>query len=186
MRSESNATCTSGDPVSFSGSTSFLFDEDKGYSVIYGDGSSPWTAMPTNEFRLRAAIYWLGTYFETRLKAQKKTADDPIIKAALERKWFPIFVARLLLERAYPNDTWRPYLERLYKGDWRSETCKDREWADMLYELSLQVLLGAYRMASKGQSFVHRNWMRNPETVQQLREAAKDFAEFQLRALVRK
>jgi len=48
------------DPVSFSGATSFLFDDQGGgYRAIFGDGSKIWETMPEEEFRLRAAIYWL-------------------------------------------------------------------------------------------------------------------------------
>ncbi|MFO1207500.1 MAG: hypothetical protein U1E63_17550 [Burkholderiales bacterium] len=56
-----------GDPVSFSGSTSMLFDDEKGYSVVFGDSSSPWTTVPPDEVKIRAGIYWIGAAFGEKI-----------------------------------------------------------------------------------------------------------------------
>jgi hypothetical protein len=173
------------DPVSFSGSTSMLFDDDRGYSVVFGDGKSPWTEIPNAEFRMRAGIYWISRDIELLVKADKKATEDPIVKAALERKWFPIFVSRLLLERAFPNGEWRQHVARLYKGDWNLSGDKDGEWIKILYEISKQIVLMVYRMSSKSPKFVHRNWMRSADTVESLKDAVKDFPEFQVKPLLR-
>lgn len=167
-----------GDPVSFSGSTSMLFDDEKGYSLVFGDGNSPWVAMPPEEFKLRAGIYWIGAEFGERAQAEKKRCDDPVERAALERKWFLIYTAGLLLERAFPSDTWRARVSRLYKGDWKLGKEREGLWAEKLYGLSKSTVVLAYSQATRNPSFVHRNWMRNPETAHSLKELVKHTPEF--------
>lgn len=171
------------DPVSFSGSTSMLFDDEKGYAVVFGDGQFPWTTMPADEFKFRAGIYWIGTAFGEQTRLDKKATSDPIVAAALERKWFLIYAARLLLERAYPDGKWREQVAKLHKGDWKFGHEKDGKWAEVLYELSKQVVLFVYRMSSRNPGFVHRNWMRSPETVTALKDTVKDYPAFQVAPL---
>ncbi len=76
------------DPISFSGATAFLFDDvNGGYNKIFGDGNAKWEIMPEDEFRLRAAIYWLAKEFGERMRNDRAVETDPDVRAALERKW---------------------------------------------------------------------------------------------------
>src|SRR6185312_12783906 len=107
------------DPVSFSGATAFLFDDvNGGYNKIFGDGQAKWEIMPEDEFRLRAAIYWLAKEFGDRMRNDRTAETDPDVKAALERKWVLMYSARKVLEHYYPNDRWKQELRKVYRGDW--------------------------------------------------------------------
>lgn len=158
------------DPVRFSSSTAFLFDDSEsgGYKYVFGDGQEAWTTIPESEFRLRAAIWWLAEAFGDELKKEKKTATDSVIKAALERKWMILFVSRMVLERSYQGDEYKAELQKLYKGDWEFRKGSVGEWIAELYESSKEILLWNYREAMKKPGFVHRNWMRDTDTIRTL------------------
>jgi hypothetical protein len=100
------------DPVKFSGSTSFLFDETGGYPWVFGDGSQIWDTMPTEEFKLRGGIWWMSEEFTKSLKAYKENAEEELEKLALERKWIVLFTARLIFEQVKGKDEWRKLLIR--------------------------------------------------------------------------
>src|SRR5262249_6746648 len=81
------------DFVPFSGSTSFLYDDEinGGYNKVFGDGKSVWNEMPENEFRLRASIFWIAQEVTAHLKKTRPDEKDPDARAALERKWALLF-----------------------------------------------------------------------------------------------
>jgi len=58
------------DPIQFSGSTSFLFDDTSkgGYRYVFGDGQQVWTTMPDEEFKLRSAVWWMADAFAPQVK----------------------------------------------------------------------------------------------------------------------
>jgi hypothetical protein len=154
-----------GDPIAFSGSTSYLFDDEKGYSVVFGDGKRPWQEMPDREFRLRSALYWIAGTFSDEIKRDRASTQDNVSRAALERKWFLLFAAKALLSRAYGEEKWKDKMTKLYKGDWKYGQEKEGEWVRSLYQRSKQVVTQVYRSAEKSPGFVHRNWMRSEKTV---------------------
>ena len=153
-------------PIAFSGSTSFLFSEgaEGGYWKVFGDGDSPWTTMPPEEFRLRSAIWWMAEEFGKAIKLDRETMPDA--KIPLERRWFLLFVSRLILERNYGTD-YRVQLGRRFKGDWN---LPDDDEMAQLYERSRDSLIYVFKSSAErgGESFSQRGWMRSPNTVREL------------------
>jgi hypothetical protein len=158
------------EPISFSSKSSFLFDESEngGYPVIFGDGKQVWSAMADQDFRLRSAIWWIAEQFGGKLKEEKKNTSDAIEKAALERKWILLFVARLILERSYGTEGYQHDLTRLYKGEWSFGEGVDGKWMEELYKQTKQTVLFKYKEAVNKPGFIHRNWMRSENTVAEL------------------
>lgn len=162
------------DPVKFSGSTSFLFDDSEsgGYKYVFGDGATVWPEMPNEEFKLRSAIWWLGSAFGEKLIEDRKNVTDPTAKAALERKWMIIFAAKLILDRSFGETDARANLSKFFEGNWKLGVDAKGKWFNDLYEKSKGLVSYVYAQAAKNDNFIHRNWMRNPKTVVDLRDFA--------------
>ena len=160
------------DPISFSGSVSYLFDIDRsgGYSKVFGDGSEPYNKMPEAEFKLRAAIWWIAESFMSKLKVDRKKLVKPEERQALERKWILIYTSRLILERIYGGDDYRDSVSKLYKGQWIGTGNKQEEWIDRIYTAAKNSVLYVYSedYEKNKEEFNHRNWMRSSETPKKL------------------
>lgn len=126
--------------------------------------------MPDDEFKLRSAIWWLAYEFGERLKKERTEKDEPLERAAQERKWPVIFSARLVLERSFGPEEYQSELRKGYKGDWRFREERIGRWFEQLFDKAKRSVLFVYKEASKRQGFVHRNWMRSEATVESLRE----------------
>lgn len=163
------------DPIAFSSRSSFLFDDGDsgGYRVVFGDGHEVWTTIPDSEFRLRSAIWWISVAFSEQLRADKRVTDDNVVKAALERKWVLLFVARLVLERSYDGDSYKAELQKIYKGDWEYNVGSVGRWIAQLYTRAKEILVWNYSEATLRTGFVHRNWMRDETTIQSLQRYIK-------------
>ncbi|OAI44320.1 hypothetical protein AYO42_00815 [Rhizomicrobium sp. SCGC AG-212-E05] len=162
-------------PVSFSGSTSFLFNTEKGggYSEVFGDGLKIWEQMPDDEFKLRAGIYWLAQEFGTRLRTLRDSESDPDSKAALERKWLLVFAASVVFKYHY-GDAWKHQVRKLYKGDWKLDDGKKGDVITKIYEAARVGVITSYKNSKKFNSkFVHRNWMRGKETPADIEETLR-------------
>ena len=164
------------DPVSFSGATAFLFDDiSGGYNRIFGDGQAKWEKMPDDEFRLRAAIYWLSKEFGSRIKDDREKEIDPDTRAALERKWVLMFATRKVLEFYYPSGRWKEQLRRIYRGDWQLGVDVKGKTLLRIYQDAKAGVVTAYKTSKKHESgFVHRNWMRSKDTPGRISEALTD------------
>ena len=165
------------DPTSFSGATAFLFndDHDGGYNKIFGDGEAKWEKMPEDEFRLRAAIYWIAQEFTTHMRAERDEETDPDARAALERKWMLLYAAKKVFEHYYPNGSWKKELQKLYKGEWQLGSDAKGKLLLRIYRDARSGVVMAYKNAKKYQpGFVHRNWMRSRETPGNIAEILKD------------
>jgi AIPR protein len=160
------------DPIQFSGSTSFLFDDsDKGgYRYVFGDGQQVWTTMPDEEFKLRSAIWWMADAFAPQIKSDRANASDALEKAALERKWFIFFASRLVLERSFGDKKYAEQLRLRWRGEWIFGEERVGQWFKELYDRAKQSVVFVYKQAAKQRTFVHRNWMRSADTVTSLRE----------------
>jgi hypothetical protein len=153
-----------------------LFNESEsgGYSWVFGDGKEVWTTVPEAEFRLRSAIWWLSRAFGDQMRIDKKHSSDTQEKAALERKWLILFVARLVLERSYGGDSYKQELAKTYKGDWEFRRGPVGEWFGNLYDVAKEVLVWNYKQAAKTSHFTHRNWVRDSSTVAALQNYVAD------------
>ena len=177
-----------GDPVSFSESTSFLFDDapQAGYCTVFGDGRDVWDVMPDDEFELRSAIWWLGSETGSRLSREKKEAAEKLSapgsylndddrervtleRSALERKWMVIYATRLVLERSHPDD-YRRLLGKTFRGDWTWDDEHFGKWLSNVYSKARASVVHVYQQASKTPGFTHRNWMRSKETPKDLKD----------------
>ena len=159
------------DPVSFSGSTSYLFDDGEkgGYRIVFGDGKHIWNKMPDDEFRLRSAVWWMGEAFATRRKTDRDRAKDPVERGALERKWMLIFAARLVLELSFGTG-YPSQMVKFYRGDWELGKDTNGKWFGELYDKAKSAVIFVYGEAVKRKDFVHRNWMRSQDTVRDLKD----------------
>lgn len=161
------------DFVPFSGSTSFLFDDEDtgGYTKIFGDGKSVWTEMPADEFRLRAAIYWIAQEISHNLKRTRGEEEDADARAALERKWALLYAFSIVVKFMY-KDQWKSQIDRLYNGNWSmNDEDKKGRVVLRLYNAAKRGLILSYSNAKNNdKSFVHRNWMRSKDTPEQIRK----------------
>jgi hypothetical protein len=163
-----------GDPTSFTGATAFLFNDDPvegGYNLIFGDGVTKWEKMPENEFRLRAAIYWLAQELGSHMREDRDKEPDVDTKAALERKWMLLFAIRKVFEFYFPEDRWRSELQKLHKGDWELGVDVKGRLLLNIYRDAKAGMVMAYKLAkSYDPNFVHRNWMRSKNTPSKIGE----------------
>jgi hypothetical protein len=165
------------DPISFSGATSFLFNDDAagGYNKIFGDGEAKWEKMPEDEFRIRAAIYWIAEEFTTFMREDRKAEADPDTRAAMERKWMLLYASRKVFEHYYPNGAWKNELQKIYKGDWSLGVDAKGKLLLRIYRDAKSGVVTTYKNSKKYQpGFVHRNWMRSRETPGAIAEMLKD------------
>jgi AIPR protein len=163
------------DPVSFSGATSFLFDDQGGgYRSIFGDGTKVWETMPEEEFRLRAAIYWLTQKFTKQMKSDRLQETDPESRAAIERKWMLMYASRRVFEHYYPN-RWKAQLARAYRGDWEMGSGTRGKIFLQIYKDAKAGVVMTYKNSKRNNhGFVHRNWMRSKDTPGQISEVLRD------------
>jgi hypothetical protein len=162
------------DAVAFSSQTSFLFTDgaDGGYAKVFGDGSETWLEVPTEQFRLRSAIWWIDFEFQRRLKTDK--AANEALVAPLERRWFLLGTAREILKRNFGDE----YVVRLlphYKGDWHLGTGDFGRMMERVYTLARDAVVWCYGEAQRieGAGFSHRNWTRSRQTVEMLDNFAR-------------
>jgi hypothetical protein len=159
------------DPVKFSGSTSFLFDESEqgGYAKVFGNGTEVPDLMPEDEFRLRSSIWWIATEFDAALKEFKKGDISQHERAALERKWFLLYAARLVLQKSFDPEVYKNQIIPFYRGEWQMDEGKEGEWFRELFKISKDSVVFVYKSSQRHQpDFVHRNWMRNIKSAESL------------------
>ena len=163
------------DPVSFSGATSFLFDDQGGgYRSIFGDGTKIWETMPEEEFRVRAAIYWLTQKFTKQMKSDRLQEQDADVRAAMERKWMLMYASRKVFEHYY-QDRWRAQLAKAYRGDWELGIGTRGKIFLQIYKDAKAGVVMAYKNTKRNNpGFVHRNWMRSKDTPKQISEILTD------------
>jgi hypothetical protein len=123
--------------------------------------------MPQDQFKLRAAVWWLADEFAQRIAIDRGNEQDKDRRAALERKWMLLFVAHQLLERSFQH-SYRDRLSKYYSGEWHLGEKVVGKWFESLYKNSKQTVQYVYKEAAGKPGFVHRNWMRNAATVQAL------------------
>ena len=131
--------------------------------------------MPEDEFRLRAAIYWLSKEFGEYIREDRSRESDPDTKAALERRWVLVYAARKVFEHYYPNGRWKEELRKGYKGDWvLGEDARGKLFLQIYRDAKAGVVT-AYKISKKHDPrFVHRNWMRSKDTSGQIAEILED------------
>ena len=165
------------DAIAYSESASFLFDdsENGGYATVFGDGTTVLDRLPTDEFRLRAAIYWMGQAFGVQLKKDHEAETDPDVRPVLERKWPFIYGARCALQLYFDDPDWKAQVRKLYKGDWNFGEGNHGKWVASLYNVSKAGVRTTYQNDRKSNSkFSHRAWLRSSETPISIRSTLKN------------
>lgn len=160
-------------PVSFSGATSFLFDDSAsgGYKEVFGDGSDIWDIMPGDEFRLRSALWWIGQEFSDRFSALRAEEVGVDKRAARERKWMLFYTTAGVLKSIYP-DNYRTAVGKHYEGNWRLGEDKTGRWFEDVFKRADAALLMAYEQSKEADpNFIHRNWMRGKATAARIDRA---------------
>lgn len=132
---------------------------------------------------MRATIWQLGSVFAELSRADKLQAERPEYRMALERKWHLLFAARLILEKALPDDAWRKRLAGIASEELRPGPTGTGKWVRSLYEQSRKLVRGTYLRDMRDQSFNHRKWMRSSDTVESLSMDARDWTEDDLALL---
>jgi hypothetical protein len=164
------------DPIKFSTGSAFFFTpgKDKGYFRVFGNGEALFEPpMAEEEFRVRSAVWWLAKEFSAAMRDDKKSGQ---YGAALERKHFVLFAARLILERNFKQD-YRRLLAKQYKGDWRiTDSDGVGRTSRQLYELARQVVVYVFREdeRTQGVDFNQRNWMRSIKTQEAIEAFCKN------------
>ncbi len=157
-----------GDPVAFAGSTSFLFNLEGGYNLVFGDGKNTWDSMPEAEFRLRSGIWWMSQSFKKQLSQDKAATEDPDDKQALERKFMLIYAARLILQRSLGDEHYKETIQRTWEGKWQFGEDKFGKFFEELYQYARDSVIYKYAEDSQRPGFNHRNWTRSKSTVEGL------------------
>jgi AIPR protein len=158
--------------VSFSGSSSFLFNEggEGGYVRVFGTNDILWERMPDDEFRLRAAIYWISNEISGYLRSTRPDEQDVDARAAIERKWALLYSFGVVVQVVY-KDKWKNEVSKLYKGDWTIGEGKKGEAVSAIYNVAKAGVIMAYKNAKEHDpAFVHRNFMRARNTPDKIKE----------------
>ena len=149
---------------------------------VFGDENSIWTKMPDDEFRYRAAIFWISQEIASNLKAYRDKALDSDEKMALERKWLVIYAAKIVFE-TYLNsgETLKGVVSKFAEGDWEIHGV-DVKSAQItkVFERACQGVSFTYKNTKKANptSFNHRNWMRGSQTTTAIADAIRTLKSF--------
>jgi len=167
------------DPISFSSSSAYLFNADKGggYAKVFGDGHRVYEAFEPEQFKYLAAVWWLGNGFLERISQETKElsgkiselAEDDSMrsqyeleKRALQAKWFFIYTAKLVLQKIDSN--YKFNLGNLYEKDWEFGKGKLGSAYEKLYGVVRDLVYTLYTDEAQESGFLHRNWLRSEKT----------------------
>jgi len=173
------------DPTHFSGNSEFLYkdtDPKDGYRCVFGDENTIWTKMPDDEFRYRAAMFWISQEIASNLKGYRDKAPDTDEKMALERKWLVIYAAKIVFETDLkPEETLKGVVSKFADGDWEiyGDDAKSAQ-ITKVFEQACKGVSFTYKNAKKANanSFNHRNWMRGSQTTTAIAEAIRTLKSF--------
>jgi hypothetical protein len=164
-------------PDDIYGGTKFLFDTnpDGGYRLLFGDANGVWDTLTDEEFKLLAGSWFVCEHVRTvwnKEKERRLAEGLPETKNALERRWMVYFVVGELLREVYRQigADLDSEIRRLSKPGWMLEDGVEARSVEKYTRLACSVLIKAYRSASKGADFSHRNWFREKATLLDIRQ----------------
>jgi hypothetical protein len=164
-------------PDDMHGGTKFLFDTnpDGGYRLLFGDESGVWDTLTEEEFKLLAGSWFICEHVRAvwnKEKVRRLAEGLPETKNALERRWMVYFVVGELLRAVYQQTgaDLDSEIRRLSKPSWMAEDGVEARTVEKYTRLGCSVLIKAYRAASKGADFAHRNWFREKATLSDIRQ----------------
>jgi hypothetical protein len=157
------------DPIRFASNSTYLYDDklDGGYVKIFGENGIVWDGIRDDIFKEYAAIWWLVKGFDERISLDKKNEKNKTNQNSLQTKWLIVYAARCLLERYFDSPT--SEINKHYRTHWKIGEGQIGNWYLILYELAKQSVVYLYKDAAKREGFIHRNWLRSSDTVENLR-----------------
>ena len=168
-----------GDYTDFAHNTNFLFNvEKKGYPTVFGDGQDVYAReMPSDEFKLRACIWWISDAFEEQRKADRKQLKETDNQTwnALERKWLLLHTAGRLLLKKLGDDEWKAWLCKGYKGNWKFGKDSFGKDVENLYDVSKKIIKTQYGQDLTKNDFEHRGWFQSKTTRNGLNGLVENF-----------
>jgi hypothetical protein len=160
-------------PDDMCGGTRYLFDISPkgGYQKVFGD---PGSHVPDDNFKSMAGTFFLCEEIAALWKARREKDDEQGKQSpGLERRWVIFFSVGELLRMIYqenPLDL-QADIRRLSKPSWMDTSGHPAKRAlAEIFKLVSAAVTKAYSQASKAPEFRHRNWFRNQETLNAIRE----------------
>jgi hypothetical protein len=171
-------------PIDYFGGTKHLFDPKprQGYCRIFGNGDAIWDGLEEADFKRLAGIWFVCDEIrsvwpvlkerfvqeEIEAESDQDTADRPVSKNALERRWLVFFAVFELLRRKYVREglDLDAALRRLANPRWLDNAkCKEKQTILEYTINACEVLIRVYASASTNPNFMHRNWYRLQSTL---------------------
>ena len=164
------------------GGQPYLFDLQRGYTKVFGDGTQVWENVSKEDFRRLAGIWFLCENGRDKVKGvreslikdeEKSLSEDserrPVVKTALERRWLFFYALGEMFRLCHPDTSVQTtLLQRMYNPQWWT---KHDEVLIPYIEMACDALINAYEYASSMPSFVHRNWFRDTHTLSALKSS---------------
>ena len=173
------------DPTHFSGNSDFLYkdtDPGDGYLCVFGDENAVWQKMPDDEFRYRAAIFWISQEIASNIKLYREKLSDPDERMALERKWLVVYAAKIVFQTELkPGDSLKGVVSKFLDGDWQINGPDPKSIEiTKVFERACKGVAFTYKNAKAANpaSFIHRNWMRGSQTTTAIASAIRTLKSF--------
>jgi hypothetical protein len=163
------------------GGMAYLFGtgKDEGYMKVFGaDGVLP-TTLSDDLFASIAGVWFLTEKARELMVAEKENLgkgkneqDRAYIQHALERRWMLFFVIGELLRSRYrlAGRKLEEEIRHLSKPKWLDESNWPAKAIGRYVRSACEILIKNYRTASKDANFIHRNWFRAKDTLENLRD----------------
>lgn len=160
-----------GPPDCFGGN-GYMFDTGNtgGYFKLFKDGTQ---SLDPSEFRRLAGVWILceavHNYTKNYKKDIQKSPDLALAKNALERRWLVFAAVGELLRHLYRNDESQLNLDLVAyaRPDYARESGAVKI-IDELAETVCATLVFLYQQEAGKKEFKHRNWFRDPKTIEKI------------------
>jgi hypothetical protein len=158
------------------GGSQYLFDASKegGYLKLYGSGGEILPALTDAQFRRLLGVWFICEYVRDIWKQEITVSPSE----ALERRWMVFFAVgeSMRLVHSHTGTELDATLAKIADPGWYVEPETDRVKAVVrrYCKLAFRALKGAYGEASGHETFRHRNWFRDSETLVSTRKILAD------------
>ena len=160
------------------GGTAFLFDpaSEGGYSKLYGYEEDREHKLSNDEFRYLAGIWFICEYAKDVWKEENKRVPHE----ALERRWMVFFAVGESLRLLYETLGHILMVDIRKRGDssWNARARDDNAIKKVIgrhCDLAFRGLRKAYDASRGLPNFNHRNWFRNPKTLDDIKSHLRDY-----------
>jgi hypothetical protein len=153
------------------GGSQYLFDtsKDGGYLKIYGSGVDLLPSLTESQFHRLAGTWFICEYAKEIWEQEAETA----VSEALERRWMVFFGVGEAMRQVHEHRglDFDSVLEDFSDPSWYIEADAHpyKTVVRRYCKLAFTALRNAYAEASSHKDFRHRNWFRNPLTLEAIR-----------------